>query len=122
MQTTQSNLARVRPVLDGIIAAALFLLTLFVYLQTLAPSVAYLFDDSLEFQLLASRLAIAHPTGYPFYSILLKLATFLPFGDVAYRANLVSALSARAPSRSCISPRICLRCILCAPNRSRAKF
>ncbi|MCG3140018.1 MAG: hypothetical protein HDKAJFGB_00975 [Anaerolineae bacterium] len=93
MQTTQSNLARVRPFLDGIIAAALFLLTLFVYLKTLAPSVAYLFDDSLEFQLLASRLAIAHPTGYPFYSILLKLATFLPFGDVAYRANLVSALS-----------------------------
>ncbi len=93
MQITKSDTARVRRWLDGLIAAALFLLALFVYLKTLAPSVAYLFDDSLEFQLLASRMAIAHPTGYPLYSILLKLATFLPFGDVAYRANLVSALS-----------------------------
>lgn len=74
--------------------AVLFIGAFAVYLHTLAPSVAYLFDDSLEFQLLASRMAIAHPTGYPLYSILIKLATFLPFGDVAYRVNLVSAVSA----------------------------
>jgi hypothetical protein len=93
MQTTKLNSARLRRSLDGLLAAALFLFTLLVYLKTLAPSVAYLFDDSLEFQLLASRMAIAHPTGYPLYSILLKLATYLPWGDVAYRANLLSALS-----------------------------
>lgn len=84
---------RARRNVDWLVGAALFLLTLFIYLRTLAPSVVYLFDDSLEFQLLASRMAIAHPTGYPLYSILIKLATFLPFGDVAYRVNLVSALS-----------------------------
>lgn len=84
---------RVRAYADWIVGAALFVLTLVIYLKTLAPGVAYMFDDSLEFQLLASRMAIAHPTGYPLYSLLIKLATFLPFGDVAYRVNLTSALS-----------------------------
>lgn len=93
MTTTKSNLARLRPGLDYFIGAALFLISLFVYIKTLAPGAAYMFDDSLEFQLLASRMAIAHPTGYPLYSLLLKLATFLPYGDVAYRANLISAVS-----------------------------
>ena len=95
MQTSESNiLNRARSNPDWIVSAALFVLTFFIYLRTLAPSVAYLFDDSLEFQLLASRMAIAHPTGYPLYSLLIKLATFVPIGDVAYRVNLVSALSA----------------------------
>jgi hypothetical protein len=65
-----------------------------LYLRTLAPSVAFLFDDSLEFQLVGYRLAVAHPTGYPLYTLLLKLFSFLPFGDVAYRANLLSAVCA----------------------------
>lgn len=65
-----------------------------LYLRTLAPSVVALFDDSLEFQLVGYRLAIAHPTGYPLYTLLLKLSSFLPFGDVAYRANLLSAIFA----------------------------
>ncbi|TAH52213.1 MAG: DUF2723 domain-containing protein [Chloroflexota bacterium] len=93
MQKTESNVSsRNLRWLDWLVAVFLFLLTFSIYLRTLAPSVAYLFDDSLEFQLLASRMAIAHPTGYPLYSILIKLATFLPIGDVAYRVNLVSAL------------------------------
>ncbi|MCA1554820.1 MAG: DUF2723 domain-containing protein, partial [Chloroflexi bacterium] len=41
-------------------------------MRTLAPSVAFLFDDSLEFQLVGYKLAIAHPTGYPLYTLLLK--------------------------------------------------
>ncbi len=65
-----------------------------LYLRTLAPSVAELFDDSLEFQLVGYRLAIAHPTGYPLYTLMLKAFSFLPVGDVAYRANLLSALCA----------------------------
>ena len=50
-----------------------------------------MFDDSLEFQLVTYRLGIAHPTGYPLYTILGKLFTFLPIGDIAYRVNLMSA-------------------------------
>jgi len=73
---------------------ALFVLSLTLYLRTLAPSVAALFNDSLEFQLVGYQLGIAHPTGYPLYTLLLKLFTLLPFGDVAYRANLSSAFFA----------------------------
>jgi hypothetical protein len=71
-----------------------FLLTFALYLRTLAPSVVALFDDSLEFQLVGYKLAIAHPTGYPLYTLLLHLTSWLPIGDVAYRANLLSALCA----------------------------
>jgi hypothetical protein len=71
-----------------------FLLTFALYLRTLAPSVVALFDDSLEFQLVGYKLAIAHPTGYPLYTLLLHLTSWLPVGDVAYRANLLSALCA----------------------------
>jgi hypothetical protein len=63
-----------------------------LYLRTLAPSVAELFDDSLEFQLVGYKLAIAHPTGYPLYTLILKLFTLLPVGEIAYRANLSSAV------------------------------
>ncbi|HZQ10082.1 MAG TPA: DUF2723 domain-containing protein [Anaerolineae bacterium] len=91
MQTSERIVDRARARLDWIVGAAIFLLTFLIYFRTLAPTVAYLFDDSLEFQLLAARMAIAHPTGYPLYSLLIKLATFLPIGDVAYRVNLVSA-------------------------------
>jgi Protein O-mannosyl-transferase TMEM260-like len=76
---------------DRLIGAALFLAAFALYLLTLAPTVAQMFDDSLEFQLLAARMAIAHPTGYPLFSILIKLFTFLPVGDVAYRVNVATA-------------------------------
>ena len=69
----------------------LFAATLLLYLQTLAPSVATLFDDSLEFPLVAHDLAIAHPTGYPLYTLLGKLFTLGPFPNVAWAVNLLSA-------------------------------
>ena len=69
-----------------------FLCAFALYVRTLAPSVAELFDDSLEFQLVGYKLAIAHPTGYPLYTLLLKLFTLLPVGEIAYRANLSSAV------------------------------
>jgi hypothetical protein len=78
---------------DLLLAACCFLLSLSLYLQTLAPSVATLFDDSLEFPLVAHRLAIAHPTGYPLYTLLGKLFTLGPWRNVAWAVNLVSALA-----------------------------
>jgi hypothetical protein len=72
-------------------AGLLFVVTFSLYVATLAPSVVTLFDDSLEFQLVTYQLGIAHPTGYPLYTLLGKLFTFLPIGNVAYRVNLMSA-------------------------------
>jgi hypothetical protein len=75
-----------------IVPVLVFVLPLALYLRTLAPTVGQ--HDTFEFQVLSYELGIAHPTGYPLYIMLGKLFTLLPFGDVAYRVNLSSALFA----------------------------
>jgi len=62
-----------------------------MYISTLAPGVLGL--DSAELVTGAYTLGIVHPTGYPLFLILGKLATFFPIGSIAYRVNLLSALS-----------------------------
>jgi hypothetical protein len=69
-----------------------FGLGLGLYVHTLAPTV--LPSNSGEFQFVSDVLGIAHPPGYPLYTMLGKLFTLLPFGDVAYRVNLMSAFFA----------------------------
>ena len=69
---------------------------LFLYLRTLAPTVLY-YDrptllDSAMFQAQLSTLGVTHPTGYPTYTMLGHLFTYLPIGDAAYRVNLFSAI------------------------------
>jgi hypothetical protein len=74
-------------------AIAAFLTLVFV-VPTLAPTVASW--DTAEFQTVAPVLGTAHPTGYPSYIILGWLASIvlLPFGDPAYRMNLLQAILA----------------------------
>jgi hypothetical protein len=86
--TTQGRLAR----WPHIVALPVFAVALGLYWLTLAPTVVTMFDDSLEFQLVTYQLGIAHPTGYPLYTLLGWLFTRLPIGDVAYRVNLMSAV------------------------------
>jgi hypothetical protein len=74
------------------LALPIFVAALGLYGLTLAPTVVSLFDDSLEFQLVTYQLGIAHPSGYPLYTLLGWLFTRLPVGDVAYRVNLMSAV------------------------------
>ena len=87
-------------------AIGLALAALLLYLATLAPTVITVFDDSLEFQVVLPTLGIAHPTGYPLYTLLGWLFSRLPtlalapvlrsgasVGDLAYRVNLLSALA-----------------------------
>ncbi len=69
----------------------LFLVSLALYIHTLAPTI--LPADSGEFQFVAHVLGIAHPPGYPLYTLLAKLCAFVPLGDIAYRVNLFSAIS-----------------------------
>jgi len=75
-----------------IYAAVTGLLAFAVYLRTLAPTVMWY--DMGELTTASYVLGIAHNTGYPLYLLLGKLFTFLPFGDVAYRVNLMSAVFA----------------------------
>ncbi len=65
-----------------------------LYVGTLAPSVQP--ADAGEFQLVASVLGIAHPPGYPLYTLLGKAFTLLPLGDAAWRVNLFAAACAAA--------------------------
>ena len=76
------------------IALSLFSLSFSLYYQGLAPSVSTIFDDSLEFALVVHDLAIAHPTGYPLYTLLGKLFSLPSPTNVAYQLNIMSAFFA----------------------------
>lgn len=69
-----------------------FLVALVLEVRTLLPDIA--FWDTAEFQAIGPVLGIAHPTGYPSYTLLAWLASVVlqPFGNEALRANLLSAL------------------------------
>lgn len=93
MQNTASQPSKNKR--DLLIAAAIFVATLVVYVRTLAPSVASIFDDTLEIQYVVPRLGILHQTGYPLYTLLGKLFTLIVrMDDAAYRLNLFSATTA----------------------------
>jgi MprA protease rhombosortase-interaction domain-containing protein len=69
-----------------------FIIPLFIYLLTLAPSVT--FFDSGEFLTAVSSLGTAHSPGYPLFINYAKPFTFLPFGSIAFRINIATAVSA----------------------------
>jgi len=73
-------------------AFAAALTSLAVYVPTLMPDIG--FWDTAEFQAIGPVLGIAHPTGYPSYTLLAWLASVLlqPLGTEAFRANLLNAL------------------------------
>ena len=64
--------------------------SLALYVATLCPGIFLL--DSGELTTAAHILGVAHPPGQPLYVILAKAVTLLPFGSVAVRVNLLSAL------------------------------
>ncbi len=70
------------------IAIAFFML----YVTTLAPDV--LPADSGELQLVAAELGVAHPPGFPLYTLIANFFTRLPIGpSAAYKVNLLSAVA-----------------------------
>src|SRR5438132_87718 len=75
---------------DWLQAAAVALALFAVYAAT-APRTVALEDDGL-FILSSYFLGIEHPPGYPLFIWIGHLFTYLPFGSVAYRVHLASAL------------------------------
>ena len=72
-------------------AAVVFAVTLLVYVLTLAPSVTL--EDSGELITGAADFGVPHPPGYPLWSFSGYVFSHLfPFGNVAWRLNLESAL------------------------------
>lgn len=70
--------------------AVLFFPLFFIYLLALSPSI-YVGDSSL-FAAASFSMGSAHPPGYPLYIIIGKLLTLIPFGNVAFKVNLASAI------------------------------
>ncbi|KAM6201179.1 protein O-mannosyl-transferase TMEM260 [Rhynchocyon petersi] len=70
---------------------AVFATVAAVFTVTLPPSVPG--GDSGELITAAYELGVAHPPGYPLFTLAAKLAIVLfPFGSVAYRVNLLCGL------------------------------
>lgn len=66
-------------------------LVLFVLYALTAPRSVALEDDGL-FVLSSYFLGIEHPPGYPLFTLIGHLFSRLPFGEVAYRVHLASAM------------------------------
>lgn len=75
---------------DSLALAAAVLGPLTVYVLTMSHGVA-LEDDGL-FLMAGAHLGIAHPPGYPIYTLLLHLFMQLPFGTPAFLGHLSSAV------------------------------
>jgi len=71
-----------------------------VYICTLAPGLTWANGgaDGGDLISAAATGGVAHPTGYPTYLLLARAFQALPFGSLAFRTNLMSALAAAAAS------------------------
>lgn len=67
-----------------------FIIAVILYIKTLAPTVWFI--DSGELAAVCTTLGIAHPTGYPLFTLIGHLFTIspLPFSEV-YKLNLMNA-------------------------------
>jgi hypothetical protein len=73
------------------IGVGVFMLTLGVYIKTMAPAVS--FWDCGEFIATSYILGVPHPPGSPLYVLLGRVFSIMPIADVAARITFMSALS-----------------------------
>lgn len=68
---------------------------LFLFTFLLLNQSHYIFGgDSAEFSLVARTFSIAHPPGYPLYSVLSRIVDFLiPFYSTPWRVSLISSIA-----------------------------
>lgn len=69
-----------------------------IYALTLAPGLTWANSSTDGGDLIAAAATggVAHPTGYPTWFLLARLFQLLPFGSLAFRTNLLSAVAALA--------------------------
>src|SRR5213083_2213372 len=77
-------------------AGTVFFAALILYSWTLAPTVTL--TDSGELIVVAQRVGVAHPPGFPLWVILAHLASLVPLGNIAVRINFSSAVFAALAS------------------------
>jgi Protein of unknown function (DUF2723) len=76
----------VQQALPWLVGVAIFL----VYLYTMAPTI--IGGDTGELVSVACSGGVAHPPGYPLFTLLATLFTYVPGGPIAWRINLLSAV------------------------------
>lgn len=79
---------------ERLLASLLGLVPFAVYRAAALPSVGYI--DSGELSAVAVQLGIAHPTGYPLFTLLGRIASMLPGGEKIVLLNTMSAFFAAA--------------------------
>ncbi len=78
--------------LHRIFAASLFLVSFIIYFLTIAPTTS--FWDCGEFITCAYTLGVPHPPGAPFYLLLGRIFTLIPWAaDIGLRVNIISAIA-----------------------------
>jgi hypothetical protein len=82
----------IRPSYGAAAIAAVAVLAM--YVATLAPSTAMW--DASEYITAAYTLGIPHPPGNPLFVLLGRVASLVPIGEVAFRVNLLAAVSSAA--------------------------
>ena len=75
-----------------LVSLVVLLVTVVVYFTTFYRTVP--FWDSGEFIAVSYILGIPHPPGTPFYVLLGRIATLIPWGSIAERVNGLSAVAA----------------------------
>jgi hypothetical protein len=88
--------------------AAAVAVALFALYAASAPRTVALEDDGL-FILSSYFLGIEHPPGYPLFTWVGHLFTYLPFGSVAYRVHLASAMFG---ALTCATAWLCARSLI----------
>jgi hypothetical protein len=82
----------------GVASLAVAAVLLPCYLLTMLPGTGFS-GDTAKFQYVGRVLGTPHHTGYPLYTVLdAAIVRLVPFGTVAWRVNLLSALCATAAS------------------------
>lgn len=84
-------------IIDYTCALLVLFISFLVYLLTLTPTIA--FHDTGELITVAYTLGIAHPPGYPLYTLFGKtFITIIPFGNISYDygMNILRPLKERA--------------------------
>ncbi|HZV12825.1 MAG TPA: DUF2723 domain-containing protein, partial [Candidatus Kapabacteria bacterium] len=76
---------------NRIVAGGVFLVSFIQFAITVQPSVP--FWDCGEFAAAANTLQVPHPPGAPLFVLVGRIFQMLPFGDPAWRINMVSVLA-----------------------------
>jgi hypothetical protein len=99
------------------IVVSVFVIALSLYLYTLAPTVTLV--DSGELILAARSLGVAHPPGFPLYLLLAHLFSLLPFGNLAVRIHVFSAVCASIASALMA---LTVLCLLQIPHQAKSRL